>query len=134
MFEKARTPCIQVPPGILLGSDHMYVSTEEEPPQSINSNVPCVYVSRDPKCVSSRVTPRMVGLDTDRNTAGRPPSAMLLTEKATIDKPGGLLLLVIHQGAWEKKNRSEISCNVKGSGGPTRPMAARSSHRASVCV
>lgn len=73
-------------------------------------------------------------VDTDKTIAGRPPSAMLLTEKATIDKPGGLLLLVIHQGAWEKKTGLRCSCNVKGSGGPTRPMAARSSHRASVCV
>lgn len=37
-------------------------------------------------------------MNTDARTAGRPPSAMVLREKATIDKPGGLHL-VNHQGA-----------------------------------
>lgn len=71
--------------------------------------------------VALQYNPDVSWMDTDTRKAGRPPSAMVLREKATIDKPGGLHL-VTHQGA---RNRSEMPCRAKGSERLTGPMAAR---------
>lgn len=69
----------------------------------------------------SSIIPMLVGWTPTQGRRAVPPSAMVLREKATIDKPGGLLL-VIHQGA---RNRSEMPCRAKGSERLTGPMAAR---------
>lgn len=72
-------------------------------------------------------------MDTDTKTAGRPPSAMVLREKATIDKPGGLHL-VIHRGA-----KTGLRCHAerrvrKGSRGRWRRAPATVCVCACVCV